>query len=135
MPTAAKTIAASSSAADDAEFLSAVGRRVRETRESRGMARRILAGEAGLSERYLAQLEAGEGNSSIVLLRRVASALEIPLAELLSPNEVSPEQRLLRRLIEDLPRHRLDDVTSRLLRDLGPDEASRRKRIALIGLR
>src|SRR5262245_25741268 len=71
-------------AAADAEFLVALGRRVRDARERRGMARKILARAAGMSERYLAQLEAGEGNSSIVLLRRVAAALELPLAQLLS---------------------------------------------------
>src|SRR5262245_9566636 len=76
----------------DAEFLVALGRRVREAREGRGMARRILARAAGMSERYLAQLEAGDGNSSIVLLRRVAAALDIPLAELVTANAATAGQ-------------------------------------------
>ena len=50
----------------DPEFLTGLGRRVREAREQRGMARKILARGANLSERYLAQLEAGEGNASVV---------------------------------------------------------------------
>ena len=60
---------------DSAAFLSALGKRVREGRERRGLSRKALSIEARVSERYLAQLEAGEGNVSIVLLRRVAAAL------------------------------------------------------------
>lgn len=95
-----------STEAADAEFLAALGARVRALRERRGMARKALAREAGISERYLAQLEAGQGNSSIVLLRRVASALRAPLTDLLGT-----------------PRHP------------GPESPSRHNRIALIGLR
>src|SRR5260370_42610580 len=58
----------------DPSFLANLGRRVREAREHRGMARKVLSRTAAVSERYLAQLEAGEGNASIVLLRRVAAA-------------------------------------------------------------
>jgi XRE family aerobic/anaerobic benzoate catabolism transcriptional regulator len=119
----------------DTDFLVAVGRRVREMREGRGMARKILARSAGMSERYLAQLEGGEGNSSIVLLRRVASALGIPLAELVSPDEVSARERVIRRFLNDVPAHRLEEAVQRLARDFGHDESVRRKRIALIGLR
>ena len=45
---------------DDADFLHAMGKRVREARERRGMSRRSLSEAAEVSERYLAQLEAGE---------------------------------------------------------------------------
>src|SRR5262245_20517114 len=96
----------SAAAAADAEFLIELGRRVREARERSGMARKLVARAAGMSERYLAQLEAGDGNSSIVLLRRVAAALGVSLAELVSAGTGSPEER-----------------------------AERRKRVALVGLR
>ena len=68
---------------DDADFLAAMGRRVRDARERRGMARKVLSQSAGVSERYLAQLEAGEGNASVLLLRNVARALGLPLTELI----------------------------------------------------
>src|SRR5215813_10096160 len=67
----------------DPEFLSNLGRRVRDAREQRGMARKALARDAQVSERYLAQLEAGEGNASVVLLRRVAAALGLRIVDLL----------------------------------------------------
>ena len=59
----------------DTAFLHALGERVRDARARRGMTRKILARDSGISERYLAQLEAGQGNTSILLLQRVAAAL------------------------------------------------------------
>ena len=118
---------------DSTAFLSALGRRVREGRERRGLSRKALSQEARVSERYLAQLEAGEGNVSIVLLRRVASALGATLPDLLGDN--APEHRLIRRFLEEIPPHRLEDALVRLMREFGRDDASRRTRIALVGLR
>jgi XRE family aerobic/anaerobic benzoate catabolism transcriptional regulator len=120
---------------DDAEFLAAMGRRVRDAREQRGMARKVLAQGAGVSERYLAQLEAGDGNASVLLLRHVARALGLPLTELLEAQEHPVEQRLIRRFLEQLPQHRLEDIVFRLMREFGHEESTRRKRIALVGLR
>jgi XRE family aerobic/anaerobic benzoate catabolism transcriptional regulator len=119
----------------DGEFLAALGRRVREARERRGMARKVLSKNAGVSERYLAQLEVGEGNASVLLLRSVARALGLPLTELIEQRDNPVEHRLIRRFLERLPAHRLEDVVFRLMRDFGQEEAARRRRIALVGLR
>ena len=120
----------------DAEFLLSLGKRVREVRDRRGMTRKLVAREAGVSERHLAHLETGEGNVSIVLLRHIAGALDVSLIELLAPEaEDTVEKRLIRRFLERLPQHRLEEVVFRLMRDFGHEEAVRRKRIALIGLR
>ena len=118
---------------DSAAYLSALGKRVREGRERRGLSRKALSIEARVSERYLAQLEAGEGNVSIVLLRRVAAALGTTLPDLVGDG--TPEHRLIRRFLEELPLHRLEDALVRLMREFGRDDASRRTRIALVGLR
>jgi XRE family transcriptional regulator, aerobic/anaerobic benzoate catabolism transcriptional regulator len=120
---------------DDAEFLVAMGKHVREARERRGMARKVLSQNAGVSERYLAQLEAGEGNASVLLLRSVARALGVAVTELIDPRGQSVEQRLIRRFLERLPEHRLEDVVFRLMRDFGHEEGARKRRIALVGLR
>ena len=56
----------------ESEFLRQLGIRVREMRACRGMSRRELARLAGLSERFVAQIEAGKGNVSIVRLLRIA---------------------------------------------------------------
>lgn len=121
--------------AGDAAFLVAMGRHVREKRERRGMARKVLSQNSDVSERYLAQLEAGEGNTSILLLRSVARALGTSVTELIEPRENTVEQRLIRRFLDRLPEHRLEDVVFRLMREFGQEEAARKKRIALIGLR
>jgi len=119
----------------DTEFLVAVGRRVREVREQRGMARKALSRAADVSERYLAQLEAGEGNASIVLLRRIAIALGVWITDLLDGGERSVEQRLIARFLDSLPPERVEEALGRLIADFGHEESVRRKRIALIGLR
>jgi len=119
----------------DPEFLANLGQRVREAREQRGMARRVLSRAADVSERYLAQLEAGGGNASVVLLRRVAAALGVRLPDLLESGEPGAEQRLIRRFLDSLPPRRLQEVLRRLTEDFGQEEAVRRKRITLVGLR
>ena len=58
--------------AQESEFLSQLGNRLREMRTRHGMSRRELARQSGLSERYVAQIEAGKGNVSIVRLLRIA---------------------------------------------------------------
>ena len=121
---------------EDTRFLVELGGRVRDLRERRGMSRKVLARASQVSERYLAQLETGNGNISVMLLRRVASALGVTVGEVLVPEaNDSVERRLIRRFLERLPLHRLEEVIFRLMRDFGHEEASRRKRIALIGLR
>ncbi len=117
-------------------FLLSLGKRVRELRNRRGMTRKQVSQEADVSERHLAQLESGEGNISVVLLQRIAAALNAPVANLFAPQTEEPtEKRLIQRFLERLPAHRLEDVVFRLMRDLGHEEKMRRMRIALIGLR
>jgi XRE family aerobic/anaerobic benzoate catabolism transcriptional regulator len=120
----------------EGEFLTFVGARVRELRNRRGMTRKRVAQEADVSERHLAQLESGEGNISIVLLRRIVGALGASLVELFAPRAEEPEEKqTIRRVLERLPAHNLEEVASRLLREFGKNETLRRLRVALIGLR
>src|SRR5262252_6234860 len=65
------------------ELLGAVGNAVRSLREGQGLARRELASESGVSERFLADLEAGSGNISVARLDDVARALGASAGELL----------------------------------------------------
>ena len=63
-------------------YLSLLGDRVRAWRGEQRMTRKALAAASGVSERYLAQLEAGEGNISVLLLRKVARAMGVPVESL-----------------------------------------------------
>jgi len=135
VPSKSQGLASIDLAESDPVFLRNLGRRVRETREQRGMARKALSREADVSERYLAQLEAGEGNASIVLLRRVAVALGLRIVDLLDPGTDIAEQRLIRRFLDSLPPDKLQEALRRLTAEFGQDVSVRRKRITLIGLR
>lgn len=120
----------------DAAFLRRLGDRVREARARRGMTRKILARDSGVSERYLAQLEGGRGNVSVLLLRQIAQALNLPLAELVQEDNGQPvELVLIQQFLKRLPAARLGEVRGRLMREFGSAYGDRRGRIALIGLR
>lgn len=123
-------------APQETEFLQRLGERVREARARRGMTRKILARDSGVSERYLAQLESGQGNSSVLVLKQIAEALNLPLAELVrDENGQSVELLLTQQFLKRLPPARLAELRAQLLRDFGATADERRKRIALIGLR
>ncbi len=118
-------------------FLRRLGDRVRTTRTQRGMTRKALARHAEVSERYLAQLETGQGNCSIVLLRRIARAIGVPVADLVGDRpERSVETVLIDQFLERLSAKELRDVRELLLSRFGRSIGDlRRNRIALIGLR
>jgi XRE family aerobic/anaerobic benzoate catabolism transcriptional regulator len=71
------TASGEASGYSESEFLAQLGDRVRDTRMLRNMSRRELARRSRISERYLAQIEAGKGNVSIVLLLRIAHAIRV----------------------------------------------------------
>ena len=75
---------------DDLAFLHALGQRVRLLRARRGMTRRILAAQSGVSERYISAVESGTGNGSILLLRALAEALHVTLRTLLEDEPAPP---------------------------------------------
>src|SRR6476646_9506924 len=84
----------------DTAFAGEVGRMVRLGRAKRGMSRRQLAQESNTSERYLAQIESGDGNPSVLVMRAIADALEIPMFELLpqTGGVSAPYARIIDRL-------------------------------------
>jgi XRE family transcriptional regulator, aerobic/anaerobic benzoate catabolism transcriptional regulator len=121
---------------DSDAYLRRLGERVRTLRNQRGMSRKVLAAHARVSERYLAQMEAGKGNCSIVLLRRIARAIGLPVTQLVQDTADPPLDRvLLTQFLERLPASALSEVRSLLLKQFGEASDTRRRRIALIGLR
>ncbi len=120
----------------DDEFLRRFGERIRGERARRGMSRRLLAHHAGVSERYLTQLESGKGNVSIVLLRHIAAALGVPLPRLVDDEPLAPEMTLVRQFLSRLSPAQLQDAYAALTSQFSAGtEASRAERIALVGLR
>ncbi len=119
---------------DEREYLRALGEHIRDLRVRRGMTRAILARDSGVSVRYLAQLESGEGNISILRLRQIAQAMAMPLEETI---RVGPEQAaeltLLAQFLARLSPGQL--VEARTLLRGAFEKTGRRQRIALVGLR
>ena len=74
-------------------YLSLLGDRVRAWRSEHGMTRKALSAASGVSERYLAQLEAGEGNITVLLLRKVARAMGVPVESLV--REAQAQQKCI----------------------------------------
>jgi len=119
-------------------FLVALGERVRALRARKAMTRRALGLASGVSERHLANLELGQGNASVQVLRQVALALGCQIAELLGDETTSsPEWLLIRDLLagrSDADLHRARLALSDLFGESARPDA-RLARIALIGLR
>jgi XRE family transcriptional regulator, aerobic/anaerobic benzoate catabolism transcriptional regulator len=119
----------------EAGFLERLGQRVRTMRALRGMSRKVLAKVSGISERYIAQLEGGKGNVSIVLLRRVANAMGAPLEDIIPGNEQQPDWPVIR----DLLRKATPDKIAQAKEILSDGASAPLRRafsgIALIGLR
>ena len=64
------------------KLLLALSRRVRSLRAERNQSLQALAERAGMSRRFLVEIEAGRANPSIEKLARLARALRVPLSEL-----------------------------------------------------
>lgn len=116
------------------DLLSQVGDRVRKARERKGIPRRVLSEMSGVSPRYLAQLEAGDGNISIGLLKRVAIALDHRIEWLVGEEDPWNSEALR---VADLYRSADRPAQEAALNALSPQTgtAQRESRICLIGLR
>ena len=115
--------------------LAELGARVRAWRARRGMTRKALAADSGLSERFLADVESGKGNVSINSLEAAARALNITVIDLLQD---APRPALARTqgLLSRLDDSQLDQAYALLGSTFGLSDAlGREQRVALIGLR
>lgn len=123
------------SARGTGSFAADVGRMVRLGRAKRGISRRKLAADSGISERYLAQIEGGQGNPSVNVLKAIADAISVPVFELL------PHAGLANSALEQvidiltrLPPAELPAIAAAIQERRGA-AADRARRIALVGLR
>ena len=114
-------------------LISTVGERVRKARERKGLPRRVLSEMSGVSPRYLAQIEAGEGNISIALLQRVALALDHRIEWLVSEEDPWTSEVVR---VSDIFRAAAPETRARVLDLLShaPPERLRARRVCLIGL-
>jgi XRE family aerobic/anaerobic benzoate catabolism transcriptional regulator len=120
----------------DEAYLERVGERVRLARARRGMSRKSLSRASGVSERYLAELERGAGNASLLVLRQIADALSIEAAALVSDALERPvDLTLALHQLERLSPADLAEARRLIAQRFGQAGPSAQGRIALVGLR
>ncbi|MCX7558595.1 helix-turn-helix transcriptional regulator [Sulfitobacter sp. F26204] len=135
MPIKEDTVAPSAQDGDSgARMIRLLATRVATLRKKHGMSRRVLSEMSGVSPRYLAQLETGEGNISVLLLQRVADALETRI-ELLLAEDTPLDHDVLR--VAALYQQAPEDLQQQVCSMLAPQNPRllRAGRICLIGLR
>jgi XRE family aerobic/anaerobic benzoate catabolism transcriptional regulator len=122
----------------DIDYLRTLAQKIRASRAQRGMTRSALAADSGVSLRFLAQLESGQGNPSILVLRRIASAMGFPADDLLS-DDLTPgiDRILLKQMLKRLSNGDIAKARELLTHQLGLDSIAEANRpyITLIGLR
>lgn len=119
-------------------FLDEFGERLRMLRSRRGVTRKELAIASDVSERYLASMETGRANPSLLVLDQVARGLDCSLAEIIGDvTTLTPEWLLLRDLLHGLSEAELRGARLHMAQQLGSglDRVGGGHRIALIGLR
>ncbi|MBT4206020.1 MAG: helix-turn-helix transcriptional regulator [Proteobacteria bacterium] len=114
-------------------YLTILGLRVRTERIRKSMSRRKLAEDSGVSERYLALLEAGTANPSILILKAITTVLALKIDDLVeekqSQSSIYLEFREHLRSISD------DELHHLLTQAKDPALRTKKNHIALIGLR
>jgi XRE family transcriptional regulator, aerobic/anaerobic benzoate catabolism transcriptional regulator len=116
-------------------FLDQLGQRVRTMRALRGMSRKVLARVSGISERYIAQLESGKGNVSILLLRRVSNAMGAHLEDLIPSADPAPDWQVIRDLLRKAEPGQVARAKDVLAGGTSATHRTSFSGIALIGLR
>ncbi|MBV8848949.1 MAG: helix-turn-helix transcriptional regulator [Methylobacteriaceae bacterium] len=119
----------------ESDFLERLGQRVRTMRALRGMSRKVLARVSGISERYVAQLESGKGNVSIVLLRRVSNAMGAHLEDLIPTADPAPDWPVIRDLLRKATPAQIAQAKDLLAGHGATSQRASFAGIALIGLR
>ena len=119
---------------DESSFLGFIGDRVRKIRTSKKLSRKKLSELSGVSQRYLAQLEGGSGNISVLLLYRIAEALDERVQWLLRPD--SHQETDVLRMIT-LLKNANNEQRQQVLKILEPEQENAPiiRRLAFIGLR
>lgn len=113
-----------------------IGRLVRQARAKRGMTRKTLAALSQTSERYLAQIESGDGNPTVLVLEAVAHGLGLTLFDLLPLGDGDCTRLRLARRLRRLSDDEVEAVARFLARgELGAARGARARRLSLVGLR
>lgn len=119
----------------DEAYLRLVGERVRVMRLRMGMSRKALSQASGVSERYLAELERGSGNASLLVLRSIAEALGSRVHEITVDEDDRPiDKTLAIQHLEHLGASQAKEAHQLLVGHFGRKAPTSVARIALVGM-
>lgn len=93
------------------ELAQMIGGRIRELRRKAGLSQDDLAERAGISSKYLGEVERGVANVSIQVLESIAGGLGAPINEFLNHGHLADRDQLLTDI-----RQRTDNATDEELR-------------------
>lgn len=81
-----------------------VGSRIKSLRAKRRLSQANVAEAAGISPKYLGEVERGEANISIELMGRIAAVLSAPMSAILENEHMRPQEELVSEIIRLAPR-------------------------------
>src|SRR5258708_25706145 len=117
-------------------LLGHLARRVRVLRAQRGMTRKQLAAQSGVSVPYLARVEGGEGNVSVALLHKLSVALNVPMQDFLSDGVAqNADLTMLVQYLKQQPPATLARLRQQLISAPGFTGVGPGGRVAVVGLR
>ena len=67
----------------ESDYLKKLGKRIKTLRKERGIKQVDLAYSCDIEKQSMSRIEAGNTNPSILLLRKIAEIIEVPVSELL----------------------------------------------------
>lgn len=118
-----------------AEYIQQIAGLIRDLRTQRGLTRKDLSKQSSISERYLAQVEAGKANISIALLWRIATAMQVDVSNFLPRQDrTTVEHDPLRQFLEGLSLDQEKKAFEILLKYFSGEKGPMGG-VALIGLR
>jgi transcriptional regulator with XRE-family HTH domain len=104
-----------------------IGARIRDARQRQRLSQGELADRAEINRTYLSQLENGRSSPTLEVLERIARALGVETAELISEAQAAREPEPQYETVVDVPAYQglqefLDDERTRLLMKPTPEE-------------
>ena len=121
----------------EAAQLSKIGQNIRKYRAQRGITRESLANKSNISLRYLAQIESGKGNPTLIVLKNISNAMNMTLKNLLYDEYINDSNK--ESIIEKLDQFNTKNLKNLLAYineiEISTEKKKNKKKIALIGLR
>lgn len=82
------------------EILRSVGQNIRNIRKQKGYSQEQLAEKSNICSKYISSIEQGARNPSLIVLCRIANALQKDVSEILSIESIpSDKERQIQRII------------------------------------